>query len=132
MEEREVKGIKLWKILLLLSVIFFTIAIYFYITNKPKEIQKEIINNNYSSKTIRNITFEKIKIYKKNNKYYFTAKATNKTKNDIELSKIEIKLDEYKFYTYIGSNLKSNEYKMIFMETNKDISTIKKIEFIVS
>lgn len=129
MDEREIKGIKLWKILFVLSLTFFGVSIYFYITNKPKEIKKIIINNNYHNQTVNDITIKNIKIYKKENKYYFTAKAINKTKNDIKLNKIEIRLDKYKFYSYIGNNIKSNEYKMIFMETNKDISNIKKIEF---
>ena len=129
MDEREIKGIKLWKILFVLSLTFFGVSIYFYITNKPKEIKKIIINNNYHNQIVNDITIKNIKIYKKENKYYFTAKAINKTKNDIKLNKIEIRLDKYKFYSYIGNNIKSNEYKMIFMETNKDISNIKKIEF---
>lgn len=130
MEEKEVKGIKVWKVLILLSLLFLSVSIYFYISNKPKETKKIIINNNYKSQTISNITFEKIKIYEKNNKYYFTAKAINKTKNDIKLKRLEIKLDDYIFYSFIGDVLKSNSYKMIFMETNKDISNIKKIEFV--
>lgn len=130
MEEKEVKGIKVWKVLMLLSLLFLSVSIYFYISNKPKETKKLIINNNYKSQTISNITFEKIKIYEKNNKYYFTAKAINKTKNDIKLKRLEIKLDDYIFYSFIGDVLKSNSYKMIFMETNKDISNIKKIEFV--
>lgn len=130
MEEKEVKGIKVWKVLMLLSLLFLSVSIYFYISNKPKEIKRLIINNNYKSQTINNIMFEKIKIYEKNNKYYFTAKAINKTKNDIKLKRLEIKLDDYIFYSFIGDVLKSNSYKMIFMETNKDISNIKKIEFV--
>lgn len=130
MEEKEVKGIKVWKVLMLLSLLFLSVSIYFYISNKPKETKKIIINNNYKSQTISDITFEKIKIYEKNNKYYFTAKAINKTKNDIKLKRLEIKLDDYIFYSFIGDVLKSNSYKMIFMETNKDISNIKKIEFV--
>ena len=79
--------------------------------------------------TINEITFDKIKIYEKNNKYYFTAKAINKTKKDIKINKINIKLDNYKTYSYIGNNLKSKEYKMIFIETNNKINNIKKIQF---
>lgn len=126
----EEKGIKLWKILFILSLLFLSVSIYFYITNKPKEIKKQIINNNYPNQKINDITLQNIKIYEKNNKYYFTAKAINKTKQDIKLNKIVIKLDNYTFNTYIGDKIKSKEYKMIFMETNKDLSNIKNIDFI--
>ncbi|MBR3229212.1 MAG: hypothetical protein IKF91_00115 [Bacilli bacterium] len=130
MEEKEIKSIKIWKLLFLLSLIFFGISLFFYITQKPNNIRKQIINNNYQNQKINGIEIKKIKIYKKNNKYYFTAKAINKTKKDIKLKNIEIKLDNYTFNSYIGENLKSKEYKMIFMETDKDISNIKKIQFI--
>ena len=130
MEEKEVKGIKLWKILFVFSIMFFGLSIYFYVVNKPKEIKKQIINNNYPNQIVNNVTVQNIKIYKNNNKYYFTARAINKTKQDIKLDVIEIKLDNYTFNSYIGSSLKSSQYKMIFMETNKDISKIKDIEFI--
>lgn len=126
----EEKGIKLWKILFILSFLFLSVSIYFYITNKPKEIKKQIINNNYPNQKINDITLQNIKIYEKNNKYYFTAKAINKTKQDIKLNKIVIKLDNYTFNTYIGDKIKSKEYKMIFMETDKDLSNIKNIDFI--
>ena len=130
MDEKEVKGIKIWKIIRILLIIL-TLTIYFYIKNKPKEEIKHVINKNYNSKTISNITFENIKIYEKENKYFFTAKAINKTKKDIKLKRIEIRLDNNIFYSYIGDNIKSKSYKMIFMETNKDISNIKNIEFIL-
>lgn len=130
MEEKETKKIKLWKILFILSILFLSVSIYFYITNKPKEIKKQIINNNYPNQKINDITLQNIKIYEKNNKYYFTAKAINKTKQDIKLNKIIIKLDNYTFNTYIGDKIKSKEYKMIFMETDKDLSNIKNIDFI--
>ena len=129
MEEREITGIKTWKLLFFLSLIIFTFSLYIYQTNKPKEIKKQIINYNYKSQTVNGITFDKIKIYEKNNKYYFTAKAINKTKKDIKINKINIKLDNYKTYSYIGNNLKSKEYKMIFIETNNKINNIKKIQF---
>lgn len=130
MEEKETKEIKLWKILFILSLLFLSVSIYFYITDKPKEIKKQIINNNYPNQKINDITLQNIKIYEKNNKYYFTAKAINKTKQDIKLNKIVIKLDNYTFNTYIGDKIKSKEYKMIFMETDKDLSNIKNIDFI--
>ncbi len=130
MEEKETKEIKLWKILFILSLLFLSVSIYFYITNKPKEIKKQIINNNYPNQKINDITLQNIKIYEKNNKYYFTAKAINKTKQDIKLNKIVIKLDNYTFNTYIGDKIKSKEYKMIFMETDKDLSNIRNIDFI--
>ena len=130
MEEKEIKGVKFWKILLLLSFILFGISIYFYLINRPKEIKKIVINNNYSNQIINDLSFEKIKIYKKENKYYFSSKVINKTKEDINLNKIEIKLDNYSFNSFIGNIIKPGEYKMIFMETNKDISKIKNIKFI--
>lgn len=130
MEEKETKEIKLWKILFILSLLFLSVSIYFYITNKPKEIKKQIINNNYPNQKINDITLQNIKIHENNNKYYFTAKAINKTKQDIKLNKIVIKLDNYSFNTYIGDKIKSKEYKMIFMETDKDLSNIKNIDFI--
>lgn len=129
MDEKEAKGIKIWKLLFILSFVFLGISGFIYISDKPLEEEVVVINNNYNSQTISNITFEKIKIYERNNKYYFTAKAINKTKNDIKLDRIEINLDNYKFYSYIGDNLKSSEYKMIFMETNQDISKIKTVSF---
>lgn len=131
MDEREIKGIKIWKLLFILSFVFFGVSVYFYIFNMPHKKNEQLVNNNYSSQLVNDIMFDKIKIYNRGNKYYFTARAINKTKNSIKLGRIEIHLDNYKFYSFIGDNLSSDEYKMIFMETNKDLSDIKNIIFLL-
>ena len=131
MDEREIKGIKIWKLLFILSFVFFGVSVYFYIFNMPHKKNEQLVNNNYSSQLVNDIMFDKIKIYNRGNKYYFTARAINKTKNNIKVGRIEIHLDSYKFYSFIGDNLSSDEYKMIFMETNKDLSDIKNIIFLL-
>lgn len=131
MDEREIKGIKIWKLLFILSFVFFGVSVYFYIFNMPHKKNEQLVNNNYSSQLVNDIMFDKIKIYNRGNKYYFTARAINKTNNNIKVGRIEIHLDSYKFYSFIGDNLSSDEYKMIFMETNKDLSDIKNIIFLL-
>lgn len=128
MEEIETKKIKVWQLLII--IIFFALIIIVIFKVKKTQPQiKERINKNYKNQVINNINFTNIKIYEKNNNYYFTAKAINNTKKTTEVGKINIKLDNYEFYSYIGNKIKPNEYKMIFMETKTDISKIKNITF---
>ena len=124
MKEKEVKKIKLWQVLLIIIICLLS---YVIITNYKKPNKKEEVNINYKNQIVNNISFEKIKIYSKNNKYYFTSKVINKTNDTLNISPITVTLDDITFNGYIGDKLNSKEYKMLTMETNKKLDKIKKI-----
>ena len=126
MKERK---IKLWQLLLAIIIILAVVLIIINTVNKPVENQKsENVNLNYKSRVVNDITFENIKIYSKDGSYYFTAKAVNKTDNDLKISNLQVSLDDQTFIPFIGDEIKSKEYKMIFMETKRDLKNIKNVQ----
>ena len=131
MKEKEITGIKIWKILLIFIIIVLIPVVYIYI-NKPKKELSKNININYDNQIINNLNFEKIKIYSKNKKYYFIAKVKNNNNYDINITPINVTLKGNKkisFISYAGDVIKTKEYKIITMETKEDLSGIKKIIF---
>lgn len=131
MEEKEVTGVKVWKIFLIIIIILMLGLLVFFISKPKKEIKKDI-NNNYENQIVDNLSFEKIKIYSKNNNYYFTAKVVNKNDYDIVINTVDVTLKGKKtinFKSYIGKIIKKGEYKMITMQTKEDLSSIKIITF---
>ena len=131
MEEKEVTGVKVWKIFLIIIIILMLGLLVFFISKPKKEIKKDI-NNNYENQIVDNLSFEKIKIYSKNNNYYFTAKVVNKNDYDIIINTVDVTLKGKKtinFKSYIGKIIKKSEYKMITMQTKEDLSSIKIITF---
>lgn len=129
MDEKEIKGIKLWKIILIIIIIFLIVLTILFINRPKKEIKKDL-NLNFNNQIVNELSFEKIKIYSKNGNYFFTAKVINKNDYDINLSPVTVILDESITFTgYIGDTIKSNEYKMLTMQTKEDLSQIKNIRF---
>ena len=131
MEEKEVTGVKVWKIFLIIIIILMLGLLVFFISKPKKEIKKDI-NNNYENQIVDNLSFEKIKIYSKNNNYYFTAKVVNKNDYDIVINTVDVTLKGEKtinFKSYIGKIIKKSKYKMITMQTKEDLSSIKIITF---
>ena len=131
MDEKEVSGIKVWQIILILIIIFSTMLTILFI-NRPKKVIKKEVNVNYEDQIINNLNFEKIKIYSKNNKYYFIARVKNNNNYDIDITPITVKLmgdKDITFTSYIGDKIKTKDYKLITMETKEDLSKIKTTEF---
>lgn len=131
MFENEVTGIKFWKIILIVLIILLAILIIFFI-KIPKKVQKKDININYRDQVIDSINFEKIKIYSKNGNYYFTAKVVNKNNYDVKISPVTVTLNDGKlavFTSYIGEIINANDYKMLTMETKKNLESVKRITF---
>ncbi|MBR3198624.1 MAG: hypothetical protein IKG27_01265 [Bacilli bacterium] len=131
MDEKEVSGIKVWQIILILIIIFSTMLTILFI-NRPKKVIKKDVNINYEDQIINNLNFEKIKIYSKNNKYYFIARVKNNNNYDIDITPITVKLmgdKDITFTSYIGDKIKIKDYKLITMETKEDLSKIKTTEF---
>ena len=122
---------KVWKLLL----IVFVLIIGLLFINNPFEkrpLEKEkALNINYSERKVNNLTFDRIKIYKKNNSYYFSSRLTNNSTSGVDIKKVDIKLDNYSFSSYVGL-VKPGEHKMIFMETKNDLSNNKNVTFKIS
>ncbi len=131
MEEKEITGIKLWKVVLIVFSLVLIVSIIFLI-NRPKKEALKNINLNYDNQIVNGLNFEKIKIYSKRDIYYFTARVINTNNYDVNLPLITVRLtgdNSISFNSYIGDGIAAGEYKIITMETKNNLSNIKNVEF---
>ena len=135
--ERDINAItpgKIILIVLLLIVIIF--AIYIFIpkeTNKKNEKEPELIHLKFDDIIQNNILFSDIKIFKQENEFYLTAKATNLSSNELKISPVTITLKDKEnkktvLTSYIGDILTGENEKNIIIKTNKDLKNTKNID----
>ena len=135
--ERDINAItpgKIILIVLLLIVIIF--AIYIFIpkeTNKKNENEPELIHLKFDDTIQNNILFSDIKIFKQENEFYLTAKATNLSSNELKISPVTITLKDKEnkktvLTSYIGDILTGENEKNIIIKTNKDLKNTKNID----
>lgn len=127
MEEKRIKHCKI----ILIGIFIVAIIIASTLTNKQKEKQNNI-NLSFPDQTVKKLNFEKIKIYSKNDTYYFTAKVINKNSSNLKISSITVTMNASKpitFSSYIGDELKKEEYKILTMQTKENLEKIKSINF---
>ena len=135
--ERDINAItpgKIILIVLLLIVIIF--SIYIFIpkeTNKKNEKEPELIHLKFDDTIQNNILFSDIKIFKQENEFYLTAKATNLSSNELKISPVTITLKDKEnkktvLTSYIGDILTGENEKNIIIKTNKDLKNTKNID----
>ena len=135
--ERDINAItpgKIILIVLLLIVIIF--AIYIFIpkeTNKKNEKEPKLIHLKFDDTIQNNILFSDIKIFKQENEFYLTAKATNLSSNELKISPVTITLKDKEnkktvLTSYIGDILTGENEKNIIIKTNKDLKNTKNID----
>ncbi len=131
------KNTSILKIAIIAIILIITISIIYLVIPKDKEKKlKKIetpINLKFEDIIQNNILFSNIKILKKNNIYYLTAKVTNISSNSKTISPIKITLKnkqnkEIIIDTYIGDTLELKEEKNINVETKQNLKNIKNID----
>ena len=131
------KNTSILKIAIIAIILIITISIIYLVIPKDKEKKlKKIetpINLKFEDIIQNNILFSHIKILKKNNIYYLTAKVTNISSNSKTISPIKITLKDKQnkeiiIDTYIGDTLELKEEKNINVETKQNLKNIKNID----
>lgn len=131
------KNTSILKIAIIAIILIITISIIYLVIPKDKEKKlKKIetpINLKFEDIIQNNILFSNIKILKKNNIYYLTAKVTNISSNSKTISPIKITLKDKQnkeiiIDTYIGDTLELKEEKNINVETKQNLKNIKNID----
>ena len=131
------KNTSILKIAIIVIILIITISIIYLVIPKDKEKKlKKIetpINLKFEDIIQNNILFSNIKILKKNNIYYLTAKVTNISSNSKTISPIKITLKDKQnkeiiIDTYIGDTLELKEEKNINVETKQNLKNIKNID----
>lgn len=123
-------------IVLLLAILSF----YLFTSKEKKQVNKkefELIHLTFDNIESSHILFSNIKIFKQENEFYLTAKATNMTSNILSITPISITLIDNKnnktnFISYIGNTIDKEEEKSVIIKTNKNLENIKKIDISVS
>ena len=135
--EKELKPLNPLKILLIILSIIIIIIVVMLLIQRPKE--KDVLNTQklihlkFDDTIENNILFSDIKIYKQDDYFYMTSKATNMTSNNLKISPIEITLEDDKsnktvLTSYIGNVLNGEDSKNIIIKTNKNLKNIKNID----
>lgn len=131
MDEKELTGIKFWKVLLIFGILIVLCLCYYLYSNQTKKQVEKKVNITLKDQKKYKLSFEKIKIYSKDNTYYFTCRVLNKTNNEIPLNIVKITLigdKNISFNSYIGTSIKPNEYRLITMQTKEDLSNVKNLK----
>lgn len=139
--ERDINAITPGKIILIVLLLIIIVGlIYFFIPkhqNKKEEKEPELIHLTFENQVQNHILFSDIKIYKKDDEFYLTAKATNMTSNELKISPITITLkdnqnNETILTSYIGDTLSEEAERNIVIKTNKDLKNTKNIDINVT
>ena len=134
--ERDIKAITPVKIIVItLILIILVIAFYLLLPKKPLKVEKtpELIHLTFENTINNHILFSNIKIFKQDDSFYLTAKATNMTSNQLKISPVTFTLidknnEKTTLTSYIGNVLTSEEEKSITIQTNKNLKNIKDID----
>lgn len=134
--ERDIKAITPMKIAIIAIILIIIIsALYIFIPNKkqtPKE-EPELIYLTFDNIIQNHILISNIKIFKQENEFYLTAKATNMTSNTLKISPLSITLKDNQnnkiiMTSYLGDVINGEEEKSITIKTNKNLKNTKHIE----
>lgn len=134
--ENDIRAITPGKIIIIVLLLIIIIgAFYIFMPKKENtktEKEPELIHLTFKNTVQNHILFSNIKIFKQDNEFYLTAKATNMTSNDLKISPVTITLKDEKnnetvLTSYIGDILTSEEEKNIIIKTNKDLKNTKDI-----
>ena len=135
--ERDIHAITPLKIAIIAIVlIIIVIAIYIFVPKKQDKkpvTSPQLIHLTFDNTVKNHILFSNIKIFKQDDSFYVTAKATNMTSNILEISPITITLKDKQnkdtiLTSYIGDNLISEDSRNIVIKTNKNLKNTKNID----
>lgn len=135
--ERDIHAITPLKIAIIaIILIIIVIAIYIFIPKKQDEepaTAPELIHLTFDNTVQNHILFSDIKIFKKDDSFYVTAKATNMTSNILEISPVTITLKDKQnndtvLTSYIGDALTSEDSRSIVIKTNKNLKNTENID----
>lgn len=135
--ERDIHAITPLKIAIIAIVlIIIVIAIYIFVPKKQDKkpvTSPQLIHLTFDNTVKNHILFSNIKIFKQDDSFYVTAKATNMTSNILEISPITITLKDKQnkdtiLTSYIGDTLISEDSRNIVIKTNKNLKNTKNID----
>lgn len=135
--ERDIHAITPLKIAIIaIILIIIVIAIYIFIPKKQDEkptMAPELIHLTFDNTVQNHILFSDIKVFKQDESFYVTAKATNMTSNTLGISPITITLKDKQnndtvLTSYIGDTLTSEDSRSIVIKTNKNLKNTKNID----
>ena len=135
--ERDIHAITPLKIAIIAIVlIIIVIAIYIFVPKKQDKkpvTSPQLIHLTFDNTVKNHILFSNIKIFKQDDSFYVTAKATNMTSNILEISPITITLKDKQnkdtiLTSYIGDTLIGEDSRNIVIKTNKNLKNTKNID----
>ena len=135
--ERDIHAITPLKIAII-AIVLIIIVIIIYIFVPKKQDKKpvtspQLIHLTFDNTVKNHILFSNIKIFKQDDSFYVTAKATNMTSNILEISPITITLKDKQnkdtiLTSYIGDTLIGEDSRNIVIKTNKNLKNTKNID----
>lgn len=134
--EKDIHAITPGKIIIIVLLLIIIIGMVYIFMPKNEEIktekEPELIHLTFENMVQNHILFSNIKIFKQDDEFYLTAKATNMTSNELKISPVTITLKDDKnnetvLTSYIGDVLNGEDEKSIIIETNKDLKNTRDI-----
>lgn len=135
--ERNINAITPLKIAIIAIILIIIITtIYIFIPKKQiekKTTTQELIHLTFDNIIQNHILFSDIKIFKQDDSFYVTAKATNMTSNNLQISLATLTLKDDQnnktvLSSYIGNTIGNEESRNIVVKTNKNLKNTKNID----
>ena len=137
MREQEIKPAnkKMIAIIILLIIFAALLWINYFLLKPANTITIESLNEfRLKSVTKNHLLFSNIIVTKEKDKYIITSKVTNLTSNILSITPVTMTFKDSdnnvvaQITSYLGNNIKEEEVKTIYLETNENIINVRRVD----
>ena len=137
MREQEIKPAnkKMIAIIILLIIFAALLWINYFLLKPANTITIESLNEfRLKSVTKNHLLFSNIIVTKEKDKYIITSKVTNLTSNILSITPVTMTFKDSdnnvvaQITSYLGNNIKEEEVKTIYLETNENKINVRRVD----
>ncbi len=137
MREQEIKPAnkKMIAIIILLIIFAALLWINYFLLKPANTITIESLNEfRLKSVTKNHLLFSNIIVTKEKDKYIITSKVTNLTSNILSITPVTMTFKDSdnnvvaQITSYLGNNIKEEEVKTIYLETNENMINVRRVD----
>lgn len=137
MREQEIKPANKKKIAIIILLIIFAALLWinYFLLKPANTITIESLNEfRLKSVTKNHLLFSNIIVTKEKDKYIITSKVTNLTSNILSITPVTMTFKDSdnnvvaQITSYLGNNIKEEEVKTIYLETNENMINVRIVD----
>lgn len=137
MREQEIKPANKKKIAIIILLIIFAALLWinYFLLKPANTITIESLNEfRLKSVTKNHLLFSNIIVTKEKDKYIITSKVTNLTSNILSITPVTMTFKDSdnnvvtQITSYLGNNIKEEEVKTIYLETNENMINVRRVD----